>query len=60
MSKYFNLNYSQRNSDGDNEIDVTINFENPPSTDEIAKKVNIWLNAAGYGDLIVTTKSKVE
>lgn len=56
MSQYFNLSYTRRDTNGDTDLEVSINFENPKKIESIVEKINSWLIAIGHENLEVVSK----
>jgi hypothetical protein len=54
----FSFSYSNRDDDSGDDIEnIDINFENPKSSADIARKVQKFLNAAGYSNMEVVVNT---
>lgn len=54
----FDFSYNHRDTDTSDDIfSININFENPKSSEEIAKNVQKFLDAIGYSNITVVAKT---
>lgn len=50
----FSLSYSSRDDrTNDTVMDVSVSFENPSSSSVVIHRLNTWLKAIGYDDIVV-------
>jgi len=57
----FDFSYNQRDADTSDDIfSININFENPKSSEEIAKNMQKFLDAIGYGNIAVVVETAYE
>lgn len=60
MSNRFDFSFSDRKENGDDHLNLSISFENPQSSSEVANKLQTFLNAAGYGNIEVIVSTARE
>ena len=57
MSTRFSFNYYNRDEDGNDLLNLDISFENPESSEDVASKLQTYLNAIGYGNIYVEVQT---
>ena len=57
----FVLSYDRRDADtSDDILSLNINFENPKSSEDVANKLQTFLNAIGYDNIFIEVQTAFE
>jgi hypothetical protein len=57
INENFSLSYNSREEQtGDTVTDIEVRFDNPKDDSDIIKRLNLWLQAIGRTDIVVSYK----
>ena len=57
INENFSLSYNSREEQtGDTVTDIEVRFDNPKDDSDVIKRLNLWLQAIGRTDIVVSYK----